>query len=324
MRRRRSVMVRRARAAWPACAAAQRAACLRCADRGGLAGRAHAWRSHDVKDGAPYRDRRRLDGRAHHDAPAAVQLLQRGRQLQPALLFARSVEKTERGDRRAAHGRAYPAAPRDAGAMRAELLHLSPLRGGRARSQRPGGTCPRAFDPGIRPSARERVERPGQPAMTQRSDTTKTHRRHRPGRGRPVGGARGGRGGARENASPLPVTLIDKAPEADAGGNTRWTPSYMRMASVDRVEPSFVHDMLEATQFQGDEDYFATLAAHAPATVQWIAAPRRAVPPAGLLSRQGSAAHPAGRRRRDHPPRAHAAPRARPASPSASAAPPMR
>ena len=68
------------------------------------------------------------------------------------------------------------------------------------------------------------------------------------------------------------VTLIDKAPEADAGGNTRWTPSYMRMAAVDRVEPSFVHDMLEATRFQGDEDYFATLAAHAPATVQWIAA----------------------------------------------------
>jgi len=45
----------------------------------------------------------------------------------------------------------------------------------------------------------------------------------------------------------------------------------MRMAAVDRVEPSFVHDMLEATQFKGDEDYFATLAAHAPATVQWIA-----------------------------------------------------
>jgi tricarballylate dehydrogenase len=67
------------------------------------------------------------------------------------------------------------------------------------------------------------------------------------------------------------VTLIDKAPEADAGGNTRWTPSYMRMASVDRVEPSFVHDMLEATKFQGDEDYFATLAQHAPATVKWIA-----------------------------------------------------
>jgi tricarballylate dehydrogenase len=67
------------------------------------------------------------------------------------------------------------------------------------------------------------------------------------------------------------VTVLDKAPEPDAGGNTRWTPSYMRMAAVDRVEPSFVHDMLEATGFAGDEDYFATLAAHAPATVQWVA-----------------------------------------------------
>ena len=45
----------------------------------------------------------------------------------------------------------------------------------------------------------------------------------------------------------------------------------MRMAAPDRVEPSFVHDMLEATKFQGDESYFARLAREAPATVQWIA-----------------------------------------------------
>jgi tricarballylate dehydrogenase len=77
---------------------------------------------------------------------------------------------------------------------------------------------------------------------------------------------------ARAKNLAVTITLLDKAPEADAGGNTRWTPSYMRMASVDRVEPSFVHDMLEATKFQGDEDYFATLAAQAPATVKWIAA----------------------------------------------------
>ncbi len=77
---------------------------------------------------------------------------------------------------------------------------------------------------------------------------------------------------ARARNRAVAITLIDKAPEADAGGNTRWTPSYMRMASLDRVEPSFVHDMLEATKFLGDEGYFATLAAQAPATVKWIAA----------------------------------------------------
>ncbi|HEY1472464.1 MAG TPA: FAD-binding protein [Pseudolabrys sp.] len=66
------------------------------------------------------------------------------------------------------------------------------------------------------------------------------------------------------------ITLVDKAAEADAGGNTVWSPSNMRMAAPDRMEPSFVHDMLSATQFHGDETYFARLAQEAPATVAWI------------------------------------------------------
>jgi tricarballylate dehydrogenase len=77
---------------------------------------------------------------------------------------------------------------------------------------------------------------------------------------------------AKERNIDAAVTLIDKAPEREAGGNTRFTPAYMRMAAVDRVEPSFVHDMLEATGLRGDEAYFATLANLAPATVKWIAA----------------------------------------------------
>jgi tricarballylate dehydrogenase len=76
---------------------------------------------------------------------------------------------------------------------------------------------------------------------------------------------------ARRRGVALSVTLLEKAAESEAGGNTRWSPSYMRMAAPDRVEPSFVHDMLEATRFQGDESYFARLAAEAPATVAWIA-----------------------------------------------------
>ncbi|MSO66835.1 MAG: FAD-dependent oxidoreductase [Pseudolabrys sp.] len=77
---------------------------------------------------------------------------------------------------------------------------------------------------------------------------------------------------AAQAARGIRVTLVDKASEQEAGGNTRWSPSYMRMASPDRVEPSFVHDMLTATQHQGDEAYFARLAKEAPATVKWIAA----------------------------------------------------
>jgi tricarballylate dehydrogenase len=76
---------------------------------------------------------------------------------------------------------------------------------------------------------------------------------------------------ARSRSLNVAVTLIDKASAEEAGGNTRWTPAYMRMAAPDRVEPSFVHDMLAATQLQGDETYFARLAHEAAATVQWIA-----------------------------------------------------
>ena len=46
----------------------------------------------------------------------------------------------------------------------------------------------------------------------------------------------------------------------------------MRMASSDSVEPTFVQDMLQATQFRGDEVYFRKLAKEAPATIQWLAA----------------------------------------------------
>ncbi len=76
---------------------------------------------------------------------------------------------------------------------------------------------------------------------------------------------------ARAAGVAVTVTLIEKASETEAGGNTRWSPSYMRMAAPDRVETSFVHDMLAATKFEGDETYFARLAHDAPATVQWIA-----------------------------------------------------
>ena len=76
---------------------------------------------------------------------------------------------------------------------------------------------------------------------------------------------------SRRHAYPIRITLIDKASDAEAGGNTRWSPSNMRMAAVDRVEPGFVQDMLAATELRGDKAYFETLAAHAPETMRWIA-----------------------------------------------------
>jgi tricarballylate dehydrogenase len=76
---------------------------------------------------------------------------------------------------------------------------------------------------------------------------------------------------AQARSVPVKITLIDKAAESDAGGNTRWSPSYMRMASPTQMEATFVSDMREATKGQGDEVYFTRLAADAPATVKWIA-----------------------------------------------------
>lgn len=76
---------------------------------------------------------------------------------------------------------------------------------------------------------------------------------------------------ARRSGTPVRITLIDRASEAEAGGNTRWSPSYMRMAAPDRVETGFVQDMLAATRGRGDEAYFARLAENAPATIAWIA-----------------------------------------------------
>lgn len=75
---------------------------------------------------------------------------------------------------------------------------------------------------------------------------------------------------ARAGHRSITVMLVDKAPEGEAGGNTRWSPSYMRMASPTHMEPSFVADIREATKHQADEAYFKRLAAEAPATVKWM------------------------------------------------------
>lgn len=75
---------------------------------------------------------------------------------------------------------------------------------------------------------------------------------------------------ARDANVTVDVTVVEKATEDDAGGNTRWSPSNMRMASPEAVEASLVHDMLAATKFQGDKSYFARLAEEAPGTIKWL------------------------------------------------------
>jgi tricarballylate dehydrogenase len=75
---------------------------------------------------------------------------------------------------------------------------------------------------------------------------------------------------ARRHDLPVEVTLVEKAPEDSAGGNTLWSPSYMRLAAPDRIAPDFEEDMLRASNDLADRLYFRTLANNAPATVGWL------------------------------------------------------
>jgi tricarballylate dehydrogenase len=68
----------------------------------------------------------------------------------------------------------------------------------------------------------------------------------------------------------IDITILEKAREAEAGGNTRFSPSYMRMAAPDRPAPGFEVDMREACGGEGDADYFRTLAEQAVSTMAWL------------------------------------------------------
>ena len=75
---------------------------------------------------------------------------------------------------------------------------------------------------------------------------------------------------ARRCGLPIDITVLEKAREDEAGGNTRWSPSNMRLDAPDRINPGFVDDMLKACGGRGDASYFRTLAERATATVGWL------------------------------------------------------
>jgi tricarballylate dehydrogenase len=66
------------------------------------------------------------------------------------------------------------------------------------------------------------------------------------------------------------ITLLEKAPEHEAGGNTRFSPSNIRMDATDRLGAGFEEDMQRASGGQADRAYFRTLATHAVDTIGWL------------------------------------------------------
>ena len=66
------------------------------------------------------------------------------------------------------------------------------------------------------------------------------------------------------------ITLLEKSREEEAGGNTRWSPSSIRLAAPDRIDPGFEDEMLEASGGRADRNYFRALADNAVQTIGWL------------------------------------------------------
>ncbi len=69
---------------------------------------------------------------------------------------------------------------------------------------------------------------------------------------------------------PIDITVLEKSREDEAGGNTSWSPSNMRLDAPDRIDPGFADDVLRACGGRGDPGYFRTLADNATATIGWL------------------------------------------------------
>ena len=75
---------------------------------------------------------------------------------------------------------------------------------------------------------------------------------------------------ARDRDLAVDITLLEKSREDEAGGNTSWSPSNMRLAAPDLLDPGFEADMAEVSGGRADRGYFRTLADNATATIGWL------------------------------------------------------
>src|SRR5512140_3179371 len=75
---------------------------------------------------------------------------------------------------------------------------------------------------------------------------------------------------ARSRGLRIDIALLEKSREDEAGGNTRWSPSNMRLAAPDRLGPGFEDDMLAASGGLADRNYFRVLAEQAVPTIGWL------------------------------------------------------
>src|SRR6202166_1466300 len=75
---------------------------------------------------------------------------------------------------------------------------------------------------------------------------------------------------AKSNDVPIDITVLEKSSEDEAGGNTSWSPSNMRLDAPDRIDPGFEEDMHSVSGGRADRSYFRALADNAVATIGWL------------------------------------------------------
>ena len=66
------------------------------------------------------------------------------------------------------------------------------------------------------------------------------------------------------------VAVLERTSESMSGGGTRWSPSNMRLDSVDELAPGFEADLIEAAGDAADHAYFRRLAAQAVPAIAWL------------------------------------------------------
>lgn len=75
---------------------------------------------------------------------------------------------------------------------------------------------------------------------------------------------------SRNKNFPLNIILIDCAPKGCHGGNTRWSPSYIRLESNFQVSKNFEAELREISNGRTDPKYIERLAKRAPDTIFWL------------------------------------------------------
>ena len=75
---------------------------------------------------------------------------------------------------------------------------------------------------------------------------------------------------ARERGSAIRVIVVERAPEASCGGNSRWSPANLRMRTPEAMDPGFADDIVAQSGGKAERAYFERLAAEAPATARWL------------------------------------------------------